>query len=230
MKVAGNHDASLKRLESINTDTRLTVFGYLRQNENKMALFCNISSIISYLCLSYYYHGKYFETAGNDLQTSNDKMAITKVSNNKNLNNTAYGKTWIDSSIDQIVEWKFKFNKSTFAWNARREIYICLVSTDNRLNEDCNKSDDGPNFGFSNYGYMKIDGAEDSVSDGPDVFPHSKISMILNTKERAIYLRYHAGTIKRGDDIKYKMAISILQPSDSIFYLILNVSYYKCAQ
>ena len=121
--------ACFKQLKSIKKDTRFTVFGYVRQNENKLSLYCNIPSMISYLCLSYYYHGEYFEKAGHDIQISNDKMTVTKVTQECNWDNAAYGKTWIDSSIDQIVKWKFKIN------TLERSIYICLVSKDNCLIE-----------------------------------------------------------------------------------------------
>ena len=137
-----------KQSKSIKKDTRFTVFGYVRQNENKLSLYCNIPSMISYLCLSYYHHGEYFEKAGDDIQISNDKMTATKVTQEYNWDNTAYGKTWIDSSVDQIVEWKFKINI------LEKSIYICLVSKDNRLNRDCNTRDDTPNFGIANHGEM----------------------------------------------------------------------------
>ena len=55
---------------------------------------------------------------------------------------------------------------------------------------------------------------------------NDEISMIVNTKDGEIYLQRNGGTkllviesIQRGDDIKYKMAISILQSSDSITLL-----------
>ena len=176
--------ACLKQVKSIKKETQFTVFGYVRQNENKMALFCNIPSMICYLCLSYYYHGEYFEKAGDDLQISNDKMTITKVSNKVNWLNTAYGKTWIDSNIDQIAEWKFKMNK------LENYICICLVSKDNRLNEDCSIGDDAPNFGFCDYGRILIFGGKPTNGFyGSSFHQTDQVSMILDTHSNGgIYL------------------------------------------
>ena len=59
--------------------------------------------MICNLCILYYFHGEYFEKAGDDIQISNDKMTITKIRGGSGWNNTSYGKTWIDSSIPKIV-------------------------------------------------------------------------------------------------------------------------------
>ena len=218
--------ACLKHLKSIKQDIRFTVFGYVRQNEDKLTLFCNVPSMICYLCLSYYYHGECFEKAGDDLKISNDKTTVEKVANGMfdvNFRNTSYGKTWIDSSINQIVEWKFKIN------TINNGIYICLVSKDNRLNRDCNTRADAPNFGFSNYGDIIMYGGE-VANDGRKVvkrfYENDEISMIVNTKDGEIYLQRNGGikalmvkNIKRGDDIKYKMAVSIRKYLDSVTLL-----------
>ena len=228
----------LKQLKSIKQDTKLTVFGYVRQNENNLSLFCNVPSMISYLCLSYYFHGEYFEKGGDDIQISDDKMTITKkTSTQKNWNNTSYGKTWIDSSIPQIVEWKFKIHTMR---QANMSIFISLVSCDNRLNEDCNEQVnkcDYPNYGFSAYRSITIrqktgDIANRIVYRKNGIYLHEGdvLSMILDTKEKAIYAETEGkckvnliSNITINKDTKYKMAVSIRRPTYS-----LSLIDFKC--
>ena len=213
--------AFLKRLKSIKQDTKLTVFGYVRQNENKLSLFCNVPAMVSYLCLSYFFHGEYFEQAGDDIQISNDKMTITKISNTNDWYNTSYGKKWIDSAIPQIVEWKFKINEMVDGYS----IFLCLVSKDNRSNDDCNRKDDYPNYGFSANGRAAVNSQRAYKSTNWKIGLSEKdyhyhegdvISMILNTKSRVINFQKQGGeevtvigNITINKDIKYKMAISI---------------------
>ena len=172
--------------------------------------------MISYLCLSYYHHGENFEKAGNDINISNDKMTITKVSTTYTWHNTAYGKTWIDSSINQIAEWKFKIDKLA------GQIYICLVSKDNRLNRDCNSSEDSPNFGVNNEGIMVKHGGTPKRLNGLRFYQNDEISMILNTKNRELSVEYADGQrlglweIPIGNNIRYKMAVSLFFGQDRI--------------
>ena len=101
---------SLKKIKSIKKEIQFTVFGYMRQSENELSLFCNITEGIYYICLAYYYLGEYFEKAGDDIRISDDQMTITKMKSNACWKNTSYGNIWIDSWIHQIVEWRFKIN------------------------------------------------------------------------------------------------------------------------
>ena len=65
----------------------------------------NIPVLIHYLILGYYFHGEYFEKAGDDLEISNDKMSVERVSvtEGKTYRNNVYCKKWIKSNMKQIV-------------------------------------------------------------------------------------------------------------------------------
>ena len=212
----------LKQLKSIRPDIKFTVFGYVRQSENELSLFCNVPSMISYLCLSYYFHGDYFEKAGDDIQISNDKTTITKISEKYNWFNTSYGKTWIESSIPQIVEWKFKINKKESGCS----ICLCLVSCDNRLNFDCCLMFDAPNYGFrgDNRAWIHCHGAKAKKYYHNFQFKEGYVvSMILDTKERCLYFKKNGKqkvlfvtNMKIGSTIKYKMAVSLREKRNSI--------------
>ena len=216
----------LKRVKSIKQDTKFTVSGYIRQNEKKLSLFCNVPDMISYLCLLYYFHGEYFEKTGDDIRISKNKMRVTKIVNNNNFRNTSYGKTWIESTVQQMVQWKFKIDKIVYPVG---DIYICLVSTDNRLNQDCNdKNRDKPNFAIGSPGWVIVNGDEYEIKCyvGANLVKYGEndiISMILDTKHRQLCFKRNDGNkitlvkcIKIDSDIKYKMAVSLRSKGDSI--------------
>ena len=142
--------SSLKQLKLIKQDTKFIVVGYVRQNENKLSLFCNVPSMIPYLCLLYYFHGEYFEKVGDDINISKDKRTITKVVESLKFKNTSYGQIWIDPKVPQIAKWKFMINKML---GPAQELIF------NRLNEDCNHrlyECDYPNYAFDTNGATVI--------------------------------------------------------------------------
>ena len=208
----------LKQLKRIKNDIRFTVFGYLRQNENKLALFCNIPALISYLCLSYYYHGECFYKPGHDIKISDDKMRITKIENNEDLMNTSYGKTWIDPSIHQSVRWKFNINKLMIV------MYIKLVSKYIRINGNASESVDAPFFAFNNCATKAVYGGESPNHYVSTNFrENEQISMIFNTKIKELHVELHDGkkillwkNMPIADGVKYKMAITMYSKQDSI--------------
>ena len=226
-----------RKLQSIDKDTKSTVFGYIRQTEDELSLYCIVALRISFLCLSYYHQGEYFEKAGDDIKISNDKLTITKILNDKSWYNTTYGKTWINSGVSQIVKWKFKVNKM----KGIDCICLCLVSSDNRLNKDCNHPDDKltfPNFGIDSAGFLYI--RQDPVSR--DYFPYREkykfhqgdiISMILDTQSKELYFKRNEGdkliliqNIPTDSKINYKMAISLKNTMSSIS-LIDFIRYFR---
>ena len=222
--------ALLKRLKSIDPKIKLTVFGYVRQNECKLKLFSIVSSMISYLCLAYFHLAEYFEKAGDDIEISEDEMTITKIvskSYPKNKSNTSYGKLWIDSNVAQIVEWKFKINVA----NDNMSILIALVSKDNRLNGDTTDSKDAPNYSFYGRGglFIKDTGAKSGRNRDRNMYRFGKsdeISMTLDTKFGKLYFKKNGGdklllvkNMNMNTGIRYKMAVSMRYKKDSIFLI-----------
>ena len=156
-------------------------------------------------------------------------MTITKITGPGNWNNTSYGNIWINSSIPQIAEWKFQINKKYGGCS----ICLCLVSCDNRLNEDCNDRKnmiDIPNYAFSNANgaFIRDPAAFKTLFtigiDKPFTFGKDDvISMVLDSESRRLFLRNIAGetsrvikNIKIGSEIKYKMAVTFNYISNCI--------------
>ena len=127
--------ATLKALKLLPNNTKYTTFGYVRRME-KESFPLNIPAMITYLILKYYFHGEYFEKAGDDLEISDDKMSVTRITSPGSFNrfmNTAYGKTWINGNSDQIIRWRFKIESYGEPIST---IFVGIVSNDHRLNED----------------------------------------------------------------------------------------------
>ena len=129
--------ATLKKLKQIDNRFKYAVFGYVRSMEPQLSHY-NVPVLISYICLSYYYHNEYFAKKGDNVELSNNNMTVNKL--NVGWNNTTYGNIWIESDIDQIAKWTFKLS-SNGAW-------ISILSKDNRINKDCLQSTDEPIYGF----------------------------------------------------------------------------------
>ena len=232
---------SLKVLKYIDQRTKFVVFGYIREYENKLSLYINISPGICYICLAYYFLGEYFEKAGNQFIISNDKMTVTKKQESykyeySNWNNTAYGKLWINSTIPQIIKWKFKINEL----GCLSGICFCLVSKDNRCNENCMSRDskkDYPNYGFCNklLTIINDDEAIEEKSDDAEKFEKNDIVlMIFNTIKREFYCQnadqinlITIKNIKIGDNIRYKMAIQMYDSFNSVQLIYFNKQLCK---
>ena len=233
----------LKKLKLIKQEIKLTVFGYVRQNEDELSLFCNIPSMISYLCLSYYFHGECFEKAGDDIKISKDKTTVTKVNKKTNYFNTSYGKTWIDTQIPQIVEWKFKIIKMENVSLKKTSIYLCLVSRDNTLNDDCNMNmAEQPNFGFPNHGQLckrdtKAIRVRNVGREQINFVEGDIISMILDTNSRKLYFQRigkqrvcYVKNISCGLRIKYKMAVSLQHKLNSVSLIDFKCNEMKLTE
>ena len=72
-----------KQLSKVDDESKLTVFGYIRRNENilrrtsNVNLFQNVPLLITSLCTFYYHIFEQFEIAGKGVKISDDKKSIT---------------------------------------------------------------------------------------------------------------------------------------------------------
>lgn len=229
---------SLKALKAIDQTTQCTVFGYIRQQEKQLSLYINITPEIIYLCLAYYYLGEYFDKVANCYTLSQDKRTVTKVNDGLGWDNTAYGIIWIDSAIPQIVQWKFKINKLLF----ENGIYFCLVSTDNRINEDCLNTKivmDYPNYGFSDNFFFTCNNMESKVNnenalDEKFFKGNDTVIMILNTKDRELHCQNEKDEkllifdkVKIDKGIRYKMAVQLYDEMNSVSLIDFDLRQFN---
>ena len=116
---------TLKQLKMLDNSDKSLVFGFIKMMEKKSNLIA-IPLLVFYNILGYYYIHDYFEKCGDDLQISEDKMTITKITKHRDWNdNNAYGKLWFKSNGNEIATWKFRMNKTL---GVNREIYLSLVT------------------------------------------------------------------------------------------------------
>eukprot|EP01084_Bolivina_argentea_P037168 68723_1 len=110
--------ATFKKFKQINDRCKDIVFGYIRSMECKFSDW-NIPDMISYICLSFYYHGEHFAKKGNNVELSNNKMTITQIKKfikkskycrnweSELLYNATYCNVWIESNLNKIAKWTF---------------------------------------------------------------------------------------------------------------------------
>ena len=216
--------STLKLLKSVPNKSKHAVFGYIREMEQQLAL-SNIPVMINYLCLGYYFHGEYFEKAGDDLQILNDKMSVKRISEpieRIKYMNTAYGKRWIQLNSGEIFKWKFRID-SFGRWYGKWEtkLFIGIVSRDDRINDDFGV--DKPSHYFSIRENLDISPKFDymnSQSRSTCLMRLRQYEFVCDSKNREIFIcdtktkevmsRKLSIQHFPNDDTKYKLAICMI--------------------
>ena len=210
--------AVFTKLNSIETRIKDSVFGYIRSMESKLCLDI-IPALISYITLNYYYHDEYFAQSGKHVQLSNNNMTVTKTpkydGKDYSLNlvpmyvpNTTFGNIWIDSDIPQIGTWKLKLDVAL-------DVGIFIISKDEKVNKyPCMY--DKPYYREVVRGYWC-----------------PQISVTFNTMNKTIVWKRmnesndvfaeHRG-IQIGENIKYKLGVSLEQKGDTISLLDFDLN------
>ena len=159
----------MNQLKHIQDSIKYTVFGYVRSYEPTLKLIDGnkqIPVLISYLCLTYYYHGESFIKSVDDIKISANKMSITKISSISRYNNTSYGTIWIPSIGKPVIaKWSLFINNINHEHTTSvGNIWIAIVSKDNRPNSDCSTDNDRPNYSFSNNNHVFLCGKGSPVN------------------------------------------------------------------
>ena len=221
--------ATLKRLKFVNDRYKLTVFGYIHENEKILSV-SNIPSMIGYLCLLYYFHGEYFEKSSNNIEKSNDKLTITRNRGSQNWNCFAFGKVWIDSMIKCVAKWKFKINyiDDDSSYFHRAHIIIHLISKEG----DFDRVGDmkyAPYYKINGNGFVLKKEISDTFTTNEMTLSVSKfrindeIVLILDTVKGTISLKRNDEEIQcvfknidRNNKIRYKLAVLLYDVKYSI--------------
>eukprot|EP01084_Bolivina_argentea_P253347 425531_1 len=212
--------STLQAVKNVNKRTKLTVFGYIREQELRQSF--NIPLLISYTCLVYYYVPEFITKARNDyFKVSTDKLTVT---NNKEYCNsyfqTIYLNQWIHSTSKMISKWIFYINKQN-----ESATYFGLASKDNSSMKTF--TNHKPNYSVSSFGYKyshqtvdnnvvkqaKVD-TGDTITFILDLSDEKKgmIKFQVNKKETVILF----DNVETGNDIKYKMCLQITAKSSSV--------------
>ena len=77
-------------------------------------------------------------------------MSIKKISFLSGYNNTSYGKIWIPSNQSLLAKWSLFINNTNMTQTTSAgNIWIAIVSKDDKLNSDPSTNNDKPNYSFS---------------------------------------------------------------------------------
>ena len=181
----------LKKLSKVDEKTKMAVHGWFRQQEKSLKL-SNVPLMIISICILYLYEDEIFDIIGNNVEISNDRKTIKKISNT-NYDDISYGKMVINSKTNYVCKWQLKF---------RGVMTDCLVgiSESKETNENVYRlnnvnDNDGFNiYGFTNFGtkyrYLKVQKESDL---------HKKCYIINNNK-------YHKTTgFKIDDEVRIEL-------------------------
>eukprot|EP01084_Bolivina_argentea_P306169 529009_1 len=210
----------LKQTKLIDNEIKYVVLGYIRKCEHKLNLFTSFPTMLSYICLSYYSHGEYFETCGSDIYIeSNDRTIIT----NQQISSTSphhfrrsesisYCKMLIESNTNQIVTWTLQLHHTTI------EACIAVISNNPSLS-----------YGFDSIGNIakwECGILKEFYYSCPNIrfTAGDKIMVILNTYNRSLSMRKNEDKnvhcilvgIEKHEMIKYRLAVTLPCLSASI--------------
>ena len=136
--------APLKELKAIPNKSKCVGFGYIHEMVKQLSI-SNVPEMINYLCLMYYFHGEFFEKAGNDLKICDEGMSIERVTRRGIVSglwrNTGYGTTWISKDSGRKV-WEFVIR--SFGDGDNGTCLIGIASHAIRSNEEFALTEDTP--------------------------------------------------------------------------------------
>ena len=224
----------LKRLNLVDTRTKLTVFGYIRSQHklsfksNPYALFSNIPSSISSICILYYHLYDYFELINPNMTLSDNKQNITLNTNYRD--NLTFGKEIISSTDQCIYKWYLQLNGypsgfiiglTSKPWNVNNNLY------ESQKCGQCYLF--WPNVSFQLASHITSWSVKDYIRDAKsnDIvcmevnLIDKTIKIYLNDKDKGIAFK----NVETGDDIKYRLSVTLLNIQTSISLVKFTQSY-----
>ena len=219
---------ALKALKQCTKIRKYAVFGFIRGIGKRLSL-PPIPTMIDYVCLSYYSpNTDFFDKLSGDTKVSVDQLTVTCISENDNGWISAFGYQLIESLTLKRHEWIFKIRelntirKGGIAFGIERERQDTIIN-----NAFCCRN---TNYSAAIYGktkeiYKCYDGEEEMLNEhdnqySGDLTGGIKVILWLQNGELTLLINdnivFDAEEIKKGIDIKYRMAISIDGKSNSV--------------
>eukprot|EP01084_Bolivina_argentea_P205195 350590_1 len=203
---------NLEELKKIDESSILVVFGYMRELHKQLKSTYKIPSLISWICLKYFYSIDYFEIIGQHTVLTEDKSTITKT--HWGWTCTSYGKLIIPSMDNIVIKW---FLRLVEAMDGNIIIGIQSNCTDINQTFIWNKTDDryyGLYLATGNKHQNELDYRKRSQTYVPNRIRYMAgdiISLELNLVQRTVkfwYNDYDLGiafaNIEKSDDVKYR--------------------------
>ena len=194
--------------------TKLLIFGYVRDINNKMKISNNIPDLICFIIILYCMDEEYFDKPGQHIQISEDKLSMIR-SSGIGYNNTTYCKQWIPSVSNMIITWKFKVETYTGT------ILLGIAGNiDEFQNDDFTDygNDTAPVYALSNNGVWESTKSDTTKFKSWAFSDNDEMTFILNLKDGNISFQVNNdkkqmiwSNIKMGQEIKYKFAIVLFK-------------------
>ena len=99
----------LKKLSKIDSRTKYSVYGWIREMEKRLDI-QHVPLMITSICILYYHQDEIFDIVGDGFKLSLDKKCITKCNNNHG--EKVYGFIQVPSNQSCIHQWDLKLNLS----------------------------------------------------------------------------------------------------------------------
>ena len=210
-----------ERIKRIDKLQKLTVFGFLRAIHGD-----EIIDAICYICLLFYASLPMFSTCSKLIiqcgVDDNTLKGTDECSHHAWAN--AFGKTWIESTSKDVIEWEIKLNKDG---RFNENFLIGIISNHHQQELDicCADTTDSYGFGFlydnEFKGYYNVDGSVVPAIDELDrkIKEGDTIHFILNMGETKLYyyindentnIKVLTDCVKTGEDIKYAFSVSMM--------------------
>ena len=221
-------------LKQIDCKTEYLVSGYFREyqcilsGKNADNPYYNIPKLSLYVTLSYYAIIEYFEMVPDTVKLSEEKCCITYNSNNYHYN-ASYGKILIDPLTDRgIYKWSLKLK-----WI--KTIVIALVSDTNCDKSIYQTTIGTPWYALSTSGSLDAEANKNKtfvmdrhyLKDGEKLRNGDVICLEFRLDSDKSYIKFHVNGIDKGiafksneiqlnGDIKYRLAITMSNETDSV--------------
>eukprot|EP01084_Bolivina_argentea_P267518 454119_1 len=205
----------------------IIVSGYIREARRlfvstQCKLFSNIPSLITSICVEYYYIAEGFEIGGQDMIISEDGKTVSK-NTKEHWNNTSYGYEIIPSngSYYNYVEWQLKIN-----YSSRNHDFIVGISSNTKnVNDEYFNDKRKGNYGYWSDGLLIAVGDKWGTKRYANVTctTNDMIGIHLDLEKKELSFSVNGvnyGTafknIACGKNIKYRLAISAFYNHSSI--------------
>ena len=205
---------ALEVLKKADEKTQFTVFGYIREQQDSLSM--NIPENITYSCMGYYFIPEYFDKIKyTDLvNLSDDKMRITYLGKHDwhpNEDNFVQGHQEIKSIAKVVCVWTLKIDKfDPGLFGSVMTFGVVSTKNDNRM---CGFNNNHLNWQKNKSEHVKTG---DIIKVKLDLtVSNGRLSCIVNDEER----RITAAPYGISDDVKYRMALKILNESDCVSLL-----------
>lgn len=231
---------NLEELKKIDQQIQHIVFGFVRQCQSLLPdhtenAYYTIPSLAFYLCLSYFHsayldknnRGKYMKVNEESNSVSIDKGEEGTHVTDWSMGNTIYGNQWLRSNSNMKYEYELEI---THIHPSYSDVYIGISSKDVTIQDyvNDNVSEDCIYYAQTNWGstytnHNSNDKSHKAYSGKPYTKSGDILRLMINFKEKTVKLSVNNDeegacftNIKIGDDIEYKLAISIYRHGDTV--------------